>query len=241
MRNVFWQACRHRATNALPRIFALLITCVIMLPTVQADDWEMSASVGYEGRYLSWGDKELESGGLYSLSFDAEKNGFIFTIWVADAQDHDFHESNLSFGYGWHVTEDLEAGIHFVREDSYEDSKHGHNQELEASLAYESANWTASLEYVYATENQRDALAFKLSGEYEIGGFGVHPATELIYDWGDSEENALSSVQLHLGISRKLSETLSVETWLVHQTALNSQRDEYHSLAWGGIGFTASF
>ncbi len=238
---MFSLLCGHRASDVSQGIFALLIACLLSLPTVQAEDWELSANVSYEGRHVGWGDNEMEEGGLYSVAFEVEKDGFFVELWLADAEDVDFQETSLSLGYEWLLADDLGAELAFVRVDAFEDGGHEHEYEVEASLAYELANWVASLNYAYATGNDGDVLSFALEGEYEVGGFGIHPGFELVRDFGFIEQDTLSSVQLSLGVSRQLSDSLELEATLAHLIALNSLREEYHSLTWGGIAFTVHF
>ena len=247
MKNVSGQLCVHRASNALPRIFVLLFACLLSSPTVQADDWELSANMSYESRYVSWGVEDLDEGGLYSVGFDAAKDGFFLAVWLADAGQEDFQETNLTFGYEWLLADDLGAEVAVIRVDGFEDGEHVEEYEVEAFLAYELADWVAGLTYLYLTEGDADALAFTLEGVYEVGGFGITPAIELIYNFDYVEvdgldlENSLSSAQLHLGVSRQLSEALELEASLTHVIALNSLRDQYRSLTWAGIAFTAHF
>jgi len=162
-----------KVTRFIPAALAASVLAASMMTASNASA-EVSANVGYASEYYFRGVLQKESSA--SAGVDYEEGGFYLGTWAADVGDG--LETDLYFGYGFEVSEDMSVGIGYT----------GYFYTGDFDDTYQEVNLSADFGPVGVTYNIGEWDGFGTPADYTFAS-ATYSAENGIYvtygTWGD--------------------------------------------------------
>lgn len=158
-------------------------------PVTDQEALQLILDLGWNSKYVSQGQNNLEKGGIYWSTATLTQNALNVYITLGRGDQLNYIEWNFGLEYDFTIVEHFEVGIGYQR-DEYRGNETGYDNEWLAHITYSRYPWIMpSITYDYSTQASGYFLEFSLHSDwaindtlhltpYIIQGYDVHYVTQ---------------------------------------------------------------
>ena len=227
--------------------FLSIILVTFAMPSHSVESIEVNINPNWDSSYITEGQDNLDSGGLFSVDLGLSKDDFSFGLWLAKGSTESYQEINFYAEYGFSIS-DIEGYLGYTHilmpEEAHEEDQ---DNEIGFGLAYTAMQWVQpAIDYVWSSESNHSYAELSLSSDLIEGEsqYQISPYALVSYDFGYVTEDydGINHKQLGLEFSLALSEWHSLQLGLHHSRAgRNLKKDDKGNESWMNVGFSSEF
>ena len=224
-------------------IFTLGILFVAPLTADEESVLSTSIELGLQSQYLTQGFKDIDHGGLYTLSAGVAKGNVRVEFWGASGTAMDYQELNLTLGYDWAYNA-LEGTVSYTWLGFYDHEGNSDDTEVVLSMVHTAVPWLPSVEWVYSSQANGHNGIFEWAYDHEYEAHRIRPYAQLGIDYGylSPEYDGLNHFALGGVWEHRLTEQIGAQVNLIHYWGLgNMERAHEPDRLLSSIALVAEF